>query len=68
MAEVKDKERILKVAREKQKKLYKKTLISSAQSSHSVMSDFCYPMDCSMPGFPVHHQLPAYSNSSQSSR
>ena len=21
------------------------------------MSDFCDPMDCSMPGFPVHHQL-----------
>ena len=18
----------------------------------------CYPMDCSMPGFPIHHQLP----------
>ena len=24
--------------------------------SHSVVSD-CNPMDCSMPGFPVHHQL-----------
>ena len=23
----------------------------------------CDPMDCSMPGFPVHHQLPACSNS-----
>ena len=23
----------------------------------------CDPMDCSMPGFPVHHQLPVYSNS-----
>ena len=23
----------------------------------------CDLMDCSMPGFPVHHQLPAYSNS-----
>ena len=26
--------------------------------SHSVMSDSLRPMDCSMPGFPVHHQLP----------
>ena len=25
--------------------------------SRSVMSD-CDPMDCSTPGFPVHHQLP----------
>ena len=30
---------------------------SSTQFSCSVMSD-CDPMDCSMPGFPVHHQLP----------
>ena len=22
------------------------------------MSNFCDPMDCSMPGFPIHHQLP----------
>ena len=29
----------------------------SVQFSHSVMSD-CDPMDCSTPGFPVHHQLP----------
>jgi len=21
---------------------------------------FCDPMDCSMPGFPVHHELPAF--------
>ena len=33
-------------------------LFSSAQFSYSVVvSDFCDPMDCSMPGFPVHHQL-----------
>ena len=25
--------------------------------SSSVMSDFCDPVDCNMPGFPVHHQL-----------
>ena len=31
---------------------------SSDQFSCSVVSDFCNPMDCSMPGFPVHHQLP----------
>ena len=28
------------------------------QFSCSVMSDSCDPMDCSTPGFPVHHQLP----------
>ena len=34
--------------------------ISSVQFSHSVVSDsltLCDSMDCSMPGFPVHHQL-----------
>ena len=29
----------------------------SVQFSCLVMSDFCYLMDCSTPGFPVHHQL-----------
>ena len=29
----------------------------SVQFSNSVMSDSLWPMDCSMPGFPVHHQL-----------
>ena len=29
----------------------------SLQFSCLVMSDFCYLMDCSTPGFPVHHQL-----------
>ena len=33
------------------------TTFSSIQFSHSVMSDSLRPMDCSMPGFPVHHQL-----------
>ena len=28
----------------------------SVQLSHSVMSNFCNPMDCSTPDFPVHHQ------------
>ena len=32
--------------------------ISSVQVSHSVMSNSLQPMDCSTPGFPVHHQLP----------
>ena len=27
------------------------------RDSHSVVSDSCDPMDCSMPGLPVHHQL-----------
>ena len=30
----------------------------SVQFSHSVMSD---PMNCSMPGLPVHHQLPEFT-------
>ena len=29
----------------------------SVQFSHSVMSKYCDPMDCSTPGFPVCHQL-----------
>ena len=33
---------------------------SSAQFSHSVVS-LCSPMDCSMPGLPVHHQLPEFT-------
>jgi len=35
-----------------------------AQSVSSVAQTcltFCDPMDCSMPGFPVHHQLPELS-------
>ena len=34
---------------------------SSIQFSHSVMSDSATPMDCSMTGFPVHHQLPEFT-------
>ena len=30
---------------------------SSVQFSHSVVSNSLYPMNCSMPGLPVHHQL-----------
>ena len=33
------------------------SLISSVQFSHSYPNLFD-PMDCSLPGFPVHHQLP----------
>ena len=34
-------------------------VIISVQFSHSVVSNsLCDPMNCSMPGFPVHHQLP----------
>ena len=33
-------------------------LFSSVQCSCSVVSDLCDPMNCSMPGLPVHHQLP----------
>ena len=28
------------------------------QFSHSIVSDSLWPLDCSVPGFPVHHQLP----------
>ena len=34
---------------------------SLVQSSCSVVSALCDPMDCSMPGFPVHHQLPEFT-------
>ena len=33
-------------------------VFSSVQFSRPVMSDSLQPMDCSTPGFPVHHQLP----------
>ena len=32
-----------------------KSLFNSVAQSHLTL---CYPMDCSTPGFPVHHQLP----------
>ena len=41
--------------------------LSSIQFSCSVMSDFYNPMDCSTPGFPIHHQLLELSNSCPSS-
>ena len=34
--------------------------VSSVQFSHSVMSDSETPMNHSMPGLPVHHQLPEF--------
>ena len=34
---------------------------SSVQLSHSVVSDSLRPPDCSTPGFPVHHQLPEFT-------
>ena len=33
----------------------------SVQLSHSVVSDFCDPMEGSTPGFPVQHQLPEFT-------
>ena len=33
--------------------------IMYSQFSRSVVSDSCNPMGCSTPGLPVHHQLPA---------
>ena len=32
--------------------------MSSVQFSHSVMSDYLQPVNCSTPSLPVHHQLP----------
>ena len=39
------------------------SVFSSVQLSCSVVSNSlqCNPMDCSMPGFPVHHQLPEFA-------
>ena len=34
------------------------SLMTQDQFSRSVVSDSCDPVDCSTPGFPVHHQLP----------
>ena len=35
--------------------------MQSVQFSLSVMSNLCDPMDCSMTSFPVHHQLPEFT-------
>ena len=35
--------------------------ICSGQFSRSVMSTLCSPMDCSMSVFPIHHQLPEFT-------
>ena len=34
---------------------------SQFSSVHSVVPNSLYPMDCSTPGFPVHHQLPEFT-------
>ena len=42
--------------------LQKKAIIlSTVQVSWSVAPTLCDPMDCSTPGFPVHHQLPEFT-------
>ena len=38
-----------------------KRLFSSVQFSHSSNPTLCDPMNCSMPGLPVHHQLPEFT-------
>ena len=43
---------------------YKDTIVHIIQSVNSVAQSYltlCYPMDCSTPGLPVHHQLPKFS-------
>ena len=37
---------------------FRKMSDSLSQFSYSVGPNLCNPMDCSMPGFPVHHQFP----------
>ena len=37
------------------------TNLSSVQFSRSVMSNSLQPMNCSMPGLPVHHHLPEFT-------
>ena len=37
------------------------TIKKAVQFSLSVMSNSCSPMNCSMPGLPVHHQLPEFT-------
>ena len=41
---------------------------SSVQFSHSVVSDFCDPMNHSTPGLPVHHHLPEFTQTRPLSR
>ena len=41
--------------------LSKSLSFSSLQFSCSVVSDLCDPMNCSMPGLPVHYQLPEFT-------
>ena len=38
-----------------------KSVSQSVQFSHSVMSDSLRPHESQMPGLPVHHQLPAFT-------
>ena len=35
--------------------------LPSVQFSCSAVSTLCDPMDCSMPGLPIHHQLPEFT-------
>ena len=44
-----------------------KTLLSQFSSVSQLCPTLCNPMDCSTPGFPVHHQLPELENSCPSS-
>ena len=38
-----------------------KKKVSSVQFSRSVVSDSCDPINCRVPGLPVHHQLPEFT-------
>ena len=43
--------------------LQRQTQLKGLQFSSVAQSclTLCHPMDCSMPGFPVHHQLPEFT-------
>ena len=56
-------ERILKDGIRFEQILYKKAFLRDVLFSSVTQAcpDLCDPMDCSMPGFPVHHQLPEFA-------
>ena len=40
---------------------HKYLLTSQFSSGNQSCLTLCHPMDCSMPGLPVHHQLPEFT-------
>ena len=54
-------EKLNKILTEYEKGYNCKLQFSSVQFSRSVVSDLCNPMNRSMPGLPVHYQLPEFT-------